>query len=242
MARSRKQAWLRDELILALDLYVREGSGAPLVSRQEVSGLLRAVPIEPGLAADPRFRSPQAVAYKLHNFVALDPSMPTAGFPHGGQGDATVWSEYAHDPVRLAAAAAAIKANISTLAPGQAEEDEVDVAEAVEGALLTRVHRVRERSAKLVAQKKAQAMAAQGVLCCAGCGFDFAVIYGEHGAGFIECHHTIPLHSLRPGSKTRLDDLALVCANCHRMIHRRTPWLTMDALRLLIADQAAVAR
>jgi len=25
MARSRKQAWLRDELILALDLYVREG-------------------------------------------------------------------------------------------------------------------------------------------------------------------------------------------------------------------------
>jgi len=36
MARSRKQAWLRDELILALDLYVREGKDANVVARRHV--------------------------------------------------------------------------------------------------------------------------------------------------------------------------------------------------------------
>jgi 5-methylcytosine-specific restriction protein A len=36
---------------------------------------------------------------------------------------------------------------------------------------------------------------------------------------------------LRPGTKTRLIDLALVCANCHRMLHRSRPWPTIAELR-----------
>ncbi|MBN4084034.1 HNH endonuclease [bacterium AH-315-A03] len=35
---------------------------------------------------------------------------------------------------------------------------------------------------------------------------------------------------------TRLSDLALVCSNCHRMIHRRSPWPTPIELGLLIAE------
>jgi predicted HNH restriction endonuclease len=31
---------------------------------------------------------------------------------------------------------------------------------------------------------------------------------------------------------TRTDDLALICANCHRLIHGGLPWLTLDDLRL----------
>jgi 5-methylcytosine-specific restriction protein A len=239
--RSRKQAWLRDELILALDLYMREGPSASAASRQDVSDLLRAIPIERELTRDARFRSRQAVSYKLGNFVAMDPTKPTAGFPHVGRGDSEVWDEFADDPGRLAATAAAIRANITSLSPDQAEGDEVDVAEAEEGALLTRVHRVRERSAKLVTRRKAEALARDSALVCDGCGFDFARAYGEHGSGFIECHHTVPLHALRPRSKTRLDDLALVCANCHRMIHRRSRWLTMDQLRALVEVNAVVA-
>src|SRR5438067_1116070 len=107
--RSRKVAWLRDELILALDLYVREGPAPPVATRQAVSDLLRAIPIEPELTADPTFRSRQSVEYKLYNFVAVDPSKTTAGFSHGGQGDVAVWDEFADDPARLSAAAAAIR-------------------------------------------------------------------------------------------------------------------------------------
>jgi 5-methylcytosine-specific restriction protein A len=63
------------------------------------------------------------------------------------------------------------------------------------------------------------------------CGFNFAARYGERGSGFIECHHTKPVSALRPGEKTRLEDLALLCANCHRMIHIRRPWMTVGQLK-----------
>jgi 5-methylcytosine-specific restriction protein A len=237
-ARSRKQAWLRDELILALDLYVREGAGASPASRQAVSDLLRSIPIEADLVEDPKFRSRQAIAYKLHNFVAIDPAKATAGFPHGAHGDAEVWEEFAADPQRLAAAAAAIRANISSLTPAEAQSEEPEIADAAEGAILTRVHRVRERSAKLVKRKKAQAIQAHGKLACEVCGFDFEAVYGTRGVGFVECHHTLPLHALTPGSRTRLDQLALVCSNCHSMIHRGSPWLSVGELKTLVASQS----
>ncbi len=50
----------------------------------------------------------------------------------------------------------------------------------------------------------------------------------------MEAHHTRPVHEINPGQVTRLADLALVCANCHRMIHARRPWLTMPELRALL--------
>jgi 5-methylcytosine-specific restriction enzyme A len=57
---------------------------------------------------------------------------------------------------------------------------------------------------------------------CVACGFDFGQAYGERGEGYIEVHHLTPLaevdenHTVNPET-----DLAPVCANCHRMIHRR---------------------
>jgi 5-methylcytosine-specific restriction protein A len=58
----------------------------------------------------------------------------------------------------------------------------------------------------------------------------FEELYGDVGHGFIEVHHVRPVHELQPGDKTKLGDLVLVCANCHRMIHRRRPWLSMSEL------------
>jgi serine/threonine protein kinase len=70
-----------------------------------------------------------------------------------------------------------------------------------------------------------------GRLACEACGFDFAQVYGKLGEGFIECHHTKPVSKLRKGDKTKLSDLALVCANCHRMLHRGGETLTLGMLR-----------
>jgi len=63
------------------------------------------------------------------------------------------------------------------------------------------------------------------------CKLLFAGRYGDRGKGFIECLHTKPLATLAVGHKTHIDDLAVVCANCHRMIHRRKPWLSVAELR-----------
>jgi 5-methylcytosine-specific restriction enzyme A len=107
------------------------------------------------------------------------------------------------------------------------------VDEAEEGRILSALHLRRERSPKLAKTKKARVLRESGKLECEVCRFDFLKAYGEHGRGFIECHHVKPLESLVGSSKTRLDDLALLCANCHRMIHARRPWLTLEALRLI---------
>ena len=81
-------------------------------------------------------------------------------------------------------------------------------------------HRKREaklRRAKLLAALK------EGSLTCEvpGCGLDFEKRYGPLGFACIEVHHKKPLAArTKKGAKTRLQDLAIVCANCHRMIHK----------------------
>lgn len=69
----------------------------------------------------------------------------------------------------------------------------------------------------------------RGRLECEVCGFDFATRYGDLGTGFIEAHHILPLAAAGPAT-TRLADLALVCSNCHRMLHRAKPWMTPEEL------------
>jgi 5-methylcytosine-specific restriction protein A len=58
---------------------------------------------------------------------------------------------------------------------------------------------------------------------CQACDFDFAAYYGEIGDGFIEAHHLKPISTLDEGVAITYDvakDFAVLCANCHRMIHR----------------------
>jgi len=71
---------------------------------------------------------------------------------------------------------------------------------------------------------------------CQGCGFDYAKYYGERGEGYIEAHHLTPLESLDEGKVVSMDpelDFSVLCANCHRIVHRTKPILTMYELRNL---------
>ncbi|WP_082179747.1 hypothetical protein [Acetobacter pasteurianus] len=45
-----------------------------------------------------------------------------------------------------------------------------------------------------------------------------------------------PLADLTETTITKLGDLALLCANCHRMIHAQRPWLTLEELVVLLKD------
>ncbi len=56
----------------------------------------------------------------------------------------------------------------------------------------------------------------------------------ERCSGFIVCHHTVPVSTMEPGRKTKLSELALVCANCHRMIRLKRPWLEVEELKMLL--------
>lgn len=84
---------------------------------------------------------------------------------------------------------------------------------------LQRLHRKREDN-RIVRKAKAKRFKKDPLLHCDVCGFSFVEKYGLHGHNFIEAHHTKPISSLKKGDKTRIQDIALICGNCHDMIHK----------------------
>jgi len=97
-----------------------------------------------------------------------------------------------------------------------------DDAAATEGEQQEALRRHRRREATLRRKKIAQVLRNEGKLQCEvpGCGFNFLEVYGEIGRGFAEVHHLLPLGDLGRPAPTQLGDLAIVCPNCHAMIHR----------------------
>lgn len=105
----------------------------------------------------------------------------------------------------------------------------------VEGRKILREHLSRERkSAKLAKKLKAQRLREHGRLACEVCEFDFSHVYGSHGHGYIEAHHRNPLSSVAEDVVTTMADLSLVCANCHRMLHRSSLTISLKALKRLL--------
>ncbi|MCZ2290606.1 MAG: HNH endonuclease [Burkholderiales bacterium] len=90
----------------------------------------------------------------------------------------------------------------------------------------------RKREWELRSAKIADTLRRHGRIVCEvpGCGFDFARVYGELGAGYAHVHHLHPLAQSDKPRATRLADLAVVCANCHAMIHRNGACRDMQTL------------
>lgn len=92
----------------------------------------------------------------------------------------------------------------------------------------------RKREAKLRKLKLAEhAQANGGRLRCEvpNCGFDFAARYGSLGEDYAQVHHKTPLSKApSEGIKVKLEELAVVCANCHAMIHRGGECRPLDTL------------
>jgi len=119
------------------------------------------------------------------------------------------------------------KANGRGKAPSRAVAIELDALPEDLAALEGQARRVmvthRQREHRLRAAKIRQAMGLNGGrLQCAvpGCGFDFVETYGHLGRDFAFVHHLRGLAAKGKPSETRLEDLAIVCGNCHAMIHR----------------------
>lgn len=123
----------------------------------------------------------------------------------------------------------------SVLSDLQAESDEdceiVNVG--IEGNTKAVVSRRRERSPRL----RAASLRIHGYKCQV-CGYSFEEVYGKWGRDFAEVHHMQVL-STAPDEGLEVDpcrDMAVVCSNCHRMIHRQAKRaLTLDELRDIIA-------
>lgn len=103
-----------------------------------------------------------------------------------------------------------------------------------EGNLKIITHIARERNRKIVLRKKEEAKK-NGSLFCEICGFSFVRNFGLE---YIECHHITPISSIKGVVETKLEDLALVCPNCHKMLHMKinNKYLSIEELRKKVEE------
>lgn len=237
----RNPDWEWDEIVLACDLVARNDwrqidHSSPKVA--ELSNLLQRMSLHPEESRLPNFRSESSVARKTADIATWHPDYQ-GRHTNGNRLDREVMAKFLAEPDVMHATAESIREFVAKGEPPDfprtvGYEDE----SAFEGRYLLRLHAYRERNPAL-RRKKIAAIKAQtgGPLVCEVCKFDFARTYGDRGQDYIECHHVEPLHV--SGEKVRsIKDLALLCSNCHRMIHRKPPWPTPAELRELIERQA----
>ena len=244
-ASKRNPVWMRDELLLALELYLKyRSTSLPNASSKEVldlSSLLNQLGALLGNSKkNSTYRNANAVHMKLMNFCRCDPlnvQKGKKGLTRGSKEELVVWDEFANDIEKLSFVCQSIRQAISSASCLDDYTHDLDILEAPEGRILTYLHRKRERSPKLIARAKQNAMKKEGRLFCTVCKFDFAKVYGKAGEGIIDVHHTKPLHTLDENGKTNVNDLVLLCSNCHRVVHSKRKWFSIAEVSAFIKNQ-----
>ncbi|WP_328747764.1 HNH endonuclease [Streptomyces sp. NBC_00285] len=243
----RIPAWAEDELVLAGALVVKNGWRELRTNDravQELSELIRSLPIHtPEERALPGFRSPDSVSRKTTDFMT-NHRLYSGKATRCGKPTLLMIEAFTDHKAEMLQAAQALEEGIASgelhRIPPQMDEIDESGATAIEGRLLVRRALARERDPKLRSRKIEQVRRSGRPLQCEVCDFDFASTYGDLGEGYIEVHHVTPLY-VSGIRETRLNDLACVCANCHRMCHRSRPgesWRTPAALRERIRKPA----
>lgn len=207
--------WTWDETLLALDMLYRKGA----ISKDhsdvlELSALLRSVDLVPRSKRRESFRNADGVALKLQNLLsAIEPTRGLSASKTDRLAVLTFPRIRANELEVIAnSIRATLSAGVEQLAPTD-EEQEVFI----EGRILSGLHRSRDARGR----KQLLAKARDETLLCGVCGFCPPLgLERRLRESFFECHHVVPLASMPGLRSTRLRDLVLLCANCHRFIHR----------------------
>ena len=126
----------------------------------------------------------------------------------------------------------ALPGYIQILSAGKSAINDVDIHEyeGIEGRNTLLTHLARERDRRLVHQKRSSATS----LACEICGFSFAAAYGGRASDYCEVHHLVPLAGEMAERKTLLQELAVLCANCHRVVHLKNPPYTLQEVKSML--------
>jgi len=225
--------WTRDETILALDLFLKLNGNVPTPKSSEIqalSTLLRSLPYHSEAAKQPTFRNPDGVGFKLMNIRQVATGR---GLGNVSSMDRYIWAEFGDRPDDVHRIADAIKSGIIIAGSEQLPDVEQELPE---GRLLTALHVRRERNPKvrkmLIDDRRAAGFR------CEICDLTRPDLEESLQESIFEAHHLLPLAEAGE-RKTKLSDLALLCACCHRLIHRamasKARWMGLDEARALIA-------
>jgi len=221
--------WTRDEIIVVAAAVAKQGwkqldKGSPESIR--ISELLQAFWSGSDLEMSDTFRNPQGVSLKSANIVSCHPAY--VGAPtHSAKLDQAVVDDFIDDEtMMLNVAQQIVQLMKDGASPAYPETPEYHGRE---GGLLAAAHLRRERDHGVREAKLKWAIKNDIRLECEVCGLFMEDLYGKRGKDYVEVHHLIPLH-VSGETTTKPSDLAILCANCHRMVHR-APWTTPEELR-----------
>jgi len=105
------------------------------------------------------------------------------------------------------------------------------VGKVEEGKRLLRQHYVRERNPRIIKEAKRIALKKSGELRCEVCSFCFKENYDGRTEDYIEGHHKKAVSEMKEGATTSVEDIALICSNCHRAIHAKWPYISVEELK-----------
>jgi 5-methylcytosine-specific restriction enzyme A len=208
-------SWTRDETILALNLYFACDERVPPNTDpriRELSDLLRRLPIHAGTWKTASFRNPDSVCFKLQNIRQVATGR---GLENVSRTDRQVWAELSGNKERVKHLAELIGKAVEVTE--NTDSYEVD-DEFAEGSFVTAAHQIRERDPRL-RRKLILSRLKQGPLSCELCDGESWSSDPELNGSIFEGHHIVPL-SMSTTSTTKVSDMALLCANCHRLLHR----------------------
>src|SRR5688572_19292226 len=99
-----RNEWTRDQLLLALRLYMRTPFGRLHGKNPDIIALANKIG-----------RTPDALAMKACNFASIDPKLNRAGLQGSSRADRAIWAEFENNPTKLAieAEAAAERYNVA---------------------------------------------------------------------------------------------------------------------------------
>lgn len=224
--------WTRDETLLALDLYFTFEGQIPSPKAPEIialSNLLRSLPYHVEAAKQPTFRNPDGVGFKLMNLRQVATGK---GLGNVSSMDRQIWKEFGEKKDELHRLAAAIRLGIAAATSEQLPEVEQELSE---GRLLTALHIRRERNPKvrkmLLGERRLKGFR------CDICDLTRPDLEEPLQEAMFEAHHLVPLAEAGE-RKTKLADLALLCACCHRLIHgamvAKARWIGLVEARAII--------
>ena len=229
--------WSRDEYILILELYLRFRETAPSKADpvlEEYSNYLRSM--QPQISEQfPKYRNRNGVYLRLMNYRSCDPfwtEQGKVGMAAGKFGKCKeIWDEFSGDAETVNQLAGEIK---SEIAQAQGESHQVlqtpEQKASKEGKRRLRVHYSRERTSQRK-QKIAQVISQKNSVECEACEATQTQYSGLKEHVIFEVHHIIPLAKTEDEVETKLEDLAVLCANCHRAIHAIEPIPTVNEFR-----------
>jgi 5-methylcytosine-specific restriction protein A len=238
--------WTREETILVLDLIVESGMKAPSKTSdkvKELSTFLQAFAVHPLTARNAKFRDADGVYMKMHNLLSCDLRSGKKGLKTSKM-DRAVWAEFIDGGKSTQAEAKRIRANVTALKSLESLEEADDDEEVTEGSMSEKVHRRRDRARGLRPKVLTRHRKANGgKLHCDCCSAKERKRLGAVAEAEFEAHHKVPLASDAGKTKTKVSDLVVLCANCHRLIHalmrHRKAHVTIAELRAALDGASA---